>query len=120
MKKFIVAVDFDGTLVENAFPNIGKEISGAFSALKQMKKEGIILILWTCRSGKFLDDAIKFCKDKGIEFDSINENYKGLSFTTSQKIYADMYIDDRAFPKCVSLKKHMKGGENYVYQVWKR
>lgn len=100
----IIAVDFDGTIVEHAFPEIGKELPGAFDALKMMKEAGHKLILWTCRNDedsyldgrKVLTEAVDFCRENGVEFDAVNENLKELSFQPYPKIYADLYIDDRA------------------------
>ena len=91
----IIAVDFDGTIVENQFPNIGKELPGAFDALNEIHKK-FYLILWTCRIGDALQKAIEFCKERGLVFDAINENVDFLPFQTSQKVWAYHYIDDRS------------------------
>lgn len=102
-RKPIIAIDFDGTIVTNAFPHIGKLMPNAKDVISKLKRDGNIIILWTCREGKNLEKALDFCKEIGIEFDAINENYKYLPFNTSNKIYADYYIDDRA--KEVDWKK---------------
>jgi len=93
----IIAVDFDGTLVEHRYPAIGKEILFAFETLRELQKQKHQLILWTIRSGKELDEAIEFCKERGIEFYAINNSYPEEKFdgTSSRKIQADVYIDDR-------------------------
>jgi len=93
----VIAVDFDGTIVEHRFPEIGKKIPNAFKVLKKLKADGHILILWTYRSGEELEKAIKFCKKNGMEFHAINNNSSDEEFdmTYSRKIYADLYIDDR-------------------------
>jgi hydroxymethylpyrimidine pyrophosphatase-like HAD family hydrolase len=93
----IIAVDFDGTIVEHRYPDIGKEIPDAFRVLKKLKSEGHILILWTYRSGDELKRAVKYCKRNGLEFYAINNNSSDEEFdlTYSRKIYADLYIDDR-------------------------
>lgn len=93
----IIAVDFDGTIVEHRYPNIGKVMPNSFKVLKKLKDEGHILILWTYRSGDELNEAIKYCKKNGLEFYAVNNNSKDEVFDTSQsrKIYADLYIDDR-------------------------
>lgn len=93
----IIAVDFDGTIVEHRFPEIGKEIPNAIKVLKKLKAEGHILILWTYRSGEELKQAVKYCKQNGLEFYAINDNTndEDFDFTYSRKIYADLYIDDR-------------------------
>ena len=94
----ILAIDFDGTIVEHEYPKIGKTKLFAFQTLKQLQKQGHHLILWTYRAGKELEEAVQFCKENGIEFYAINKNYPEEEFdekTISRKIYADIYIDDR-------------------------
>lgn len=93
----VIAIDFDGTIVEHKFPDIGNEIKNAFTVLKKLKADGHILILWTYRSGEELKNAIKYCKRNGLEFHAINNNSddEDFDFTYSRKIYADLYIDDR-------------------------
>ena len=93
----IIAVDFDGTLVEHRYPEIGPEMPFAFEVLHRLQLHGHKLILWTYRSGEFLKETIKFCEEKGIVFYAVNENYPGEMFEAdiSRKIYADVYIDDR-------------------------
>ena len=95
--KLIIGVDFDGTIVEDAFPKIGKPRIFAFETLKKLQEEGHRLILWTYRSGEKLDEAVKFCEDNGIVFYAINKSFpeEQFDFTRSRKIYADLYIDDR-------------------------
>ena len=92
-----IAVDFDGTIVEHAYPEIGKDMLFAFETLRELQKQKHQLILWTFRSGKELDEAIEYCKKKGIEFYAINKNYPEEVYneTISRKINADIYIDDR-------------------------
>jgi len=92
-----IAVDFDGTIVEHDYPNIGKEKLFAFETLRELQKQNHQLILWTVRTGKELDDAVQFCREKGIEFYAVNKNYPEEIFdeTTARKIHADIYIDDR-------------------------
>jgi hydroxymethylpyrimidine pyrophosphatase-like HAD family hydrolase len=92
-----IAVDFDGTIVEHKYPEIGKENLFAFQTLKELEKRGAQLILWTFRTGKELDDAVEFCRKNGIEFYAINKNYpeEMLNDTVSRKIDADIYIDDK-------------------------
>ena len=95
----IIAVDFDGTIVDHKYPQIGKEIPFAIQTLKMLKEEGARLILWTSRYGKELEDAIEFCKRRGLEFYAINKNFPEEKFNdeSSRKIVADIYIDDRNF-----------------------
>ena len=94
----VIAVDFDGTIVEHKYPKIGKTKLFAFETLNQLQKQGHQLILWTYRAGRELEDAVLFCKENGIEFYSVNSNYPEELFEEnkiSRKIYADIYIDDR-------------------------
>lgn len=98
MKSKIIAVDFDGTIVEDKYPEIGKAKLFAFETLKQLQNDGYRLVLWTYRSGKMLDEAVAFCQKNGIEFYGINNSYEGENFdpqTQSRKINADIFIDDR-------------------------
>ncbi len=92
-----IAVDFDGTIVEHRYPQIGEEIPFAIDALKALQKDGHSLILWTVREGSSLDEAISFCKERGLFFWAINESYPGERHEEkgySRKIKADMFIDD--------------------------
>jgi len=97
----VIAVDFDGTIVEHQYPEIGNEIPDAFEALKSLQELGHDLILWTFRSGKELDDAVEFCRKNGVEFFAVNQNSPDEIFDPAQsrKIYADVYIDDRNIPE---------------------
>jgi hypothetical protein len=92
-----IAVDFDGTIVEHEYPAIGKEKLFAFQTLKELEKMGAILILWTFRTGKELDEAVEFCRKNGVEFYAVNKNYPEEVFdeTVSRKIDADIFIDDK-------------------------
>lgn len=96
-KSLTIAIDFDGTLVENAYPKIGKPVLFAFETLKELQERGHRLILWTYRHGKELEEAIAFCKSKEISFYAINKSFPEEEFdhTQSRKILADIYIDDR-------------------------
>ena len=91
-----IAVDFDGTCVTHDYPRIGKEI-GATKVLKRLVKAGHKLILNTMRSGKELQDAIHWFNKNEIELYGVNENPTQKRWTTSPKVYANMYIDDAAF-----------------------
>ncbi|MDX1279149.1 BT0820 family HAD-type phosphatase [Oceanihabitans sediminis] len=96
--KLILAIDFDGTVVDDAYPKIGKPKLFAIETLKKLQSDGHRLILWTYRSGKYLDEAVEFCKSKGIEFYAINSSFPEEKFdeaTKSRKIHADLFIDDR-------------------------
>jgi len=97
-KSLIIAVDFDGTIVEHRYPHIGEELPFATHTLKALQKKGHRLILWTYRAGQELEDAIDFCRERGLEFYAVNKNYPEEKFderTLSRKILADLYLDDR-------------------------
>lgn len=93
----IIAVDFDGTIVEDAYPEIGDPKIFAFETLRELNKDGHRLILWTYRNGERLQEAVNFCKKNGIEFYAVNKNYPEEIFEgkVSRKINADIFIDDR-------------------------
>jgi len=93
-----IAVDFDGTIVEHKYPEIGKEILFAFETLRALQEQGHQLILWTFRSGKELDEAVEYCRRNGVEFYAVNSSYPEEEFDEdydSRKIDADVFIDDR-------------------------
>lgn len=108
MKKkdsYVIAVDFDGTLCEYAFPKIGKQNENhlkLLNLLKNLREKGHKLILWTCRGDNeeypCLTEAIDWCKNQGLEFDAINENVAGTKKLSgpSPKVVADYYLDDKS------------------------
>ena len=95
----IIAVDFDGTIVEHRYPSIGKELPFAIDTLCKLADEGHRLILWTVREGQYLDEAVEFCRRRGLEFYAVNRDYpeeepeRNNRFT--RKLKADLWIDDR-------------------------
>jgi hypothetical protein len=93
----IIAVDFDGTIVEDKYPQIGSAKIFAFETLKELQNKGHRLILWTYRSGEKLEEAVVFCKKNGLEFYAVNNSYPEEKFKgkESRKINADVFIDDR-------------------------
>jgi len=94
----IIAVDFDGTIVENRYPKIGREIPFAIDTLKRIQMDyQHRLILWTVREGYELEDAVEFCRQRGLEFYAVNNNYpeETPEIKEPRKIKADLFIDDR-------------------------
>ena len=95
----IIAVDFDGTIVEHRYPSIGREIPFAIETLNKLAKDGHRLILWTVREGKLLEEAVTFCRERGLEFYAVNRDYpeeeKSKNNHFSRKLKADIWIDDR-------------------------
>lgn len=95
---YIVAVDFDGTLCENAFPSIGAPKVEVITAVQAYKCLGWKIILWTCRNKEHLKKALEWCKKYGLEFDAVNENLPEVEEMFggyTRKIFADVYIDDK-------------------------
>ena len=93
-----IAVDFDGTIVKHRYPKIGEEIPFAIETLKMLQKDHPRLILWSVREGQLLDEAVEWCRERGLEFYAVNRDYpeedkehKGFS----RKLKVDLFIDDR-------------------------
>jgi hydroxymethylpyrimidine pyrophosphatase-like HAD family hydrolase len=112
-EKYTIAVDFDGTIVEDEYPKIGKPVIFAFETLKKLQEDGHRLILWTYRKGKGLDEAVQFCKDNGIIFYAVNKSFPEEEFDPkySRKINADLFIDDR------NIGGLMSWGEIYLHLI---
>lgn len=95
----VFAVDFDGTLCQNAFPEIGKPKWIVIEMCKTLKDKGHKLILWTCREGENLEKAVEWCETYGLSFDAVNDalpEQKQMWKNETRKIWADCYIDDKA------------------------
>ncbi len=118
----IIAVDFDGTIVEHDYPKIGKTKLFAFETLKALQEKKHTLILWTYRAGKELEEAVEFCKSNGIEFYAVNSNYPEEEYSPviSRKINADVYIDDRnigGFPGWSEIWQILEDGDKYIKEL---
>lgn len=119
----IIAIDFDGTIVEHRYPEIGPEMLFAFETIRELQKKGHRLILWTYRTGKFLDDAVEYCHQNGLEFYAVNANFPGETHLEmgSRKIYADVYIDDRnlgGFPGWINIWQQLHPeGREFLHQL---
>ena len=92
----ILAVDFDGTIVEHVYPDIGKPVPNAIEWLHKFNNMGIKLMLWTMRSGQTLDGAEKYCEENKIILWGVNQSMGQEIWTSSPKQYAHAYIDDSA------------------------
>ena len=95
----VIAVDFDGCLCHNDWPRIGPPTEGVLRRLREEKEQGAKIILWTCRDGELLEQAVAWCAERGITFDAVNEQLpelKGIFGNDSRKIFASEYWDDRA------------------------
>lgn len=91
----IIAVDFDGTIVEHRYPDIGREKPFAIETLKKLANEQHRLILWTVRKGKLLQEAVDFCRTRGLDFYAVNRNFPEENEPEERKLRADLWIDDR-------------------------
>ncbi|MBQ9187416.1 MAG: hypothetical protein IJ144_06315 [Prevotella sp.] len=94
-----IAVDFDGTIVTHKYPAIGEELPFAVDTLKMLQNDHHKLILWSVREGKLLDEAVQWCKERGVEFYAVNKDYPEETTDNnphfSRKLKADIFIDDR-------------------------
>lgn len=114
----IIAVDFDGTIADHRFPDIGRPVPGAFRWMKRLQQSGAKLILWTMRSdgqdcGDVLSEAVQFCQSNGVEFWGINCNPEQHEWTQSPKVYAQRYVDDNA-AGCPLRENPRSGGRPFV------
>ena len=116
----IIAVDFDGTIVTHEYPKIGKEIPFATQTLKMLINDGHRLIFWSVREGQLLEDAVKWCRERGLEFYAVNKDYpeeeKANNNHFSRKLKADMWIDDRnvgGLPDWGTIYRIIKEGKTY-------
>lgn len=92
----VIAVDFDGTVVTHKYPEVGEDVPFACEVLSRLINADVKIILWTMRSGEYLDEAVEWFKSKGIELWGVNENPEQKEWTDSPKAYARLYIDDAA------------------------
>lgn len=112
-----IAVDFDGTIVEHRYPAIGPEIPFAIDTLKLLIAHRHKIILWTVREGALLDEAVDYCKQRGLEFYAINRNYPEETATHegySRKLQAELFIDDRnigGLPSWPDIYRMIEGKE---------
>lgn len=116
----IVAVDFDGTIVEHEYPDVGKPVPGAIEWMRRWQDAGAKLILWTMRDrwnqveGRdCLREAVDYCKQAGVEFHGVNRNPEQQSWTGSPKVYANIYVDDAAFG-CPLIESMQAGKRPFV------
>lgn len=99
---YIIAVDFDGTLVEDKFPAIGECRKWVWDEVFKAQEMGAKIILWTSRDNDRLKDAVEFCTERGLHFDAINDNLdecKVMFNNDTRKVFANEYWDDKAVPR---------------------
>ncbi len=115
----VIAVDFDGTIVTHAYPEIGKPIPFAIETLKKLQSEGHHeLILWTVREGELLQEAIDYCKERGLEFYAVNANYPEEKYehNAPRKLNAELWIDDKnlgGLPDWGTIYQMIQSGKPY-------
>lgn len=115
-----IAVDFDGTIVEHRYPRIGEELPFATETLRMLQKDHHRLILWTVREGEYLQQAIDWCKERGVEFYAVNSDYpeekRENNNHYSRKLKVDMWIDDRnlgGLPDWGTIYKMVRDGMSW-------
>ena len=115
----IIAVDFDGTIVEHDYPRIGKPIPFAIETLKMLQQErNCRLILWSVREGNLLQEAVDYCESKGLKFYAANKNFPEEESPSPRKLNVDLFIDDRnvgGLPEWGVIYKLIKAGGNSLY-----
>lgn len=111
--KSIFAIDFDGTIVENEYPHIGRPVPMALEVLKELTEKKYRLILYTMRDGKELNEAVVYCNRNNLDFWGINKNPEQSEWTSSPKVYANVYFDD-----CAAGIPLLAGGNNKPYVDW--
>ncbi len=117
----VIAIDFDGTIVEHKYPEIGKELPFATDTIKMLIADRHQVILWSVREGKLLQDAVDWCKNRGIEFYAVNKDYPEEDIENndhfSRKLNADLFIDDRnigGLPDWGVIYRMVKENRSYI------
>lgn len=123
----VIAVDFDGTIVEHRYPEIGPEIPFAIETLKMLINDHHRLILWSVREGKLLEDAVNWCHERGVNFYAVNRDYPEEKEENNQhfsrKLKVDVWIDDRnlgGLPDWGTIYRmisHHKSWEDLIYEA---
>jgi len=117
----IMAVDFDGTLVVDKFPEIGKEREYLCSLVRELHSRGVKVILWTSRTGEHLENAINWCEEHNIPLDAVNQNIPEVIELTgydTRKVFADVYVDDKSCPaKVLELRQFSNQEESWLEKL---
>lgn len=111
----IIAVDFDGTLCENRWPDFGPENRTLLEVLLLLQRLGVLLVLWTCRECEDLEAALDWCSQRGLRFEAVNDNCRCITELfgwNSRKVHADEYWDDRAVAICCGTPLHSEQEES--------
>jgi len=118
----VIAVDFDGTIVEDRYPEIGEERPFATEVLRKFIQKRHKLVLWTVRNGKLLDEALKWCEERGVQFYAVNSDSPEMmkeerSKYHSYKLNADVFIDDKnvsGLPTWTEIYEIVEHGKSYA------
>ena len=117
----IIAVDFDGTVVEHAYPKIGKPIPFALDVLRKLQEERHTLLLWTVREGDLLEEALEYCAKNGVNFYAANMNFPNEEGGAApRKLAADVFIDDKnigGLPDWGLIYSAIKSGSLYFSDI---
>lgn len=117
----IMAVDFDGTLVVDKFPEIGKEREYLCSLVRELHSRGVKVILWTSRTGEHLENAVNWCEEHNIPLDAVNQNIPEVIELTgydTRKVFADVYVDDKSCPaKVLELRQFSNQEESWLEKL---
>lgn len=117
----IMAVDFDGTLVSDRFPEIGAERIEVCSLIRYYQEQGVKSILWTSRTDEHLDDAVNWCKEHDLHFDAVNQNIPeviALTGRDTRKVFADIYIDDKScFTDILDIRMFVNRRTNWLEKL---
>lgn len=108
MKSLYIGIDFDGTVVEHKYPEIGTAIDGALDVIEELQEAEHKLILYTMRSGERLVEAVEYLEESGILLFGVNANKSQKHWTESPKIFCNIYIDDAALG-CPLLQRTKDG-----------
>lgn len=117
----IMAVDFDGTLVVDKFPEIGKERERLCNLVRELHSRGVKVVLWTSRTGEHLENAVNWCKEHNIPLDAVNQNIPEVIELTgydTRKVFADVYVDDKSCPaKVLELRQFSNQEESWLEKL---
>ena len=120
----IWGVDFDGTLCRNKWPRIGAPNARLIAFLKKCREHGDAVILITMREGELLDQAVEWCRDRGLEFDAVNDNLPAVQEMFGEnprKVFANIYIDDRNMELSHAMGLIVKGlDESAWIRSWEK
>ena len=108
-----IAVDFDGTIVTHEYPKIGTELPFATETLKMLIKDHHKLILWSVREGKLLDEAVEWCRERGVEFWAVNKDYPEESLENNNHSTTVVSVDCQTGERFIRLSPTIPATAEY-------